>query len=86
MTVLFGDDDLRIGEGVRRTLTQADLGETPEAGDHFGWSVALHDTEMDGCNSIIIGSPGEDIGGDDSAGMGHVVTFNPGLEGPFGRR
>jgi hypothetical protein len=29
VTVLFGGDDRRIGEGARQTLTQADLGNTP---------------------------------------------------------
>ncbi|HSU35514.1 MAG TPA: hypothetical protein VLJ88_07630, partial [Propionibacteriaceae bacterium] len=39
VTVLFGEDNLQIGEGDRLTLDQGDFGETPEAGDHFGWSV-----------------------------------------------
>ena len=81
VTILFGDDNLEIGEGARRILTQADLGETPETGDHFGWSVALNRTDLDGCYGIIVGSPGEDIGGLNSAGMGHVVTLNPAPEG-----
>ena len=42
VTVLFGDAGGRIGEGERRVLTQRDLGETPEAGDHFGWSVSIY--------------------------------------------
>ena len=42
VTVLFGGADGRIGEGGRRVLTQLDLGETPESGDHFGWSVSIY--------------------------------------------
>ena len=63
VTVLFGDADGRIGEGARRTLTQTDLGETPEAGDHFGWAVELNRTDSGGCFGIFIGSPGEDVDG-----------------------
>lgn len=36
VTVLFGDAEGRVGEGVRRTLTQSDLGGVPQNGDHFG--------------------------------------------------
>ena len=42
VTVLFGGADGRIGEGERRVLTQRDMGETPESGDHFGWSVSIY--------------------------------------------
>src|SRR6187455_2869607 len=53
VTVLFGGADGRIGEGgPRRTLTQTDLGETPEAGDHFGWAVELNRTDSGGCFGI----------------------------------
>ncbi len=57
--MLFGDAAGRIGEGgARRTLTQTDLDETPEAGDHFGWAVELNRTDSGGCFGILIGSPG----------------------------
>jgi hypothetical protein len=79
VTVLFGDSDGRIGEGTRRVLSQTDLGETPEAGDHFGWSVFLNETDSGGCYGILIGSPGEDIGGAADAGMAHTYTFNGAL-------
>ena len=81
VTVLFGDNHLRIGAGARRTLDQSDFGETLEAGDHFGWAVALNRTSTDGCYGIIVGSPGEDINGLNNAGMGHVHTINPAPEG-----
>ena len=82
ITVLFGEDDQRIGEGERQTLSQEDFGETPEAGDHFGWAVELNITTSGGCYGIIVGSPGEDIDGLNSAGMAHVYTINPASEGP----
>ena len=81
VTILFGDADGRIGEGgARRTLTQADLGETPEAGDHFGWAVELNRTESGGCFGILIGSPGEDVNGQADAGMAHMLTLAPVFE------
>jgi len=81
ITVLFGEDDQQIGEGERQTLTQSDFGETPEAGDHFGWSVALNRTDSGGCYGILVGSPGEDLGGRNRAGIGHLLTINPAGEG-----
>jgi len=81
VTVLFGDAAGRIGEGgARRTLTQTDLDETPEAGDHFGWAVELNRTDSGGCFGILIGSPGEDVDGQADAGMAHVLTLAPVFE------
>jgi len=81
VTVLFGEDDEQIGEGDRLTLDQSDFGETPEAGDHFGWSLTLNRTTSGGCYGIIVGSPGEDINGLNSAGMAHIYTMSPAPEG-----
>ena len=77
VTILFGDADGRTGEGGRRTITQTDLGETPEAGDHFGWAVELNRTDSGGCFGILIGSPGEDVNGHADAGMAHLLTLAP---------
>jgi len=81
ITVLFGADDQQIGEGERLTLNQSHFGETPEAGDHFGWAVALNRTDSGGCYGILVGSPGEDIDGLNRAGVGHLLTINPAGEG-----
>jgi hypothetical protein len=80
VTVLFGSADGRIGEGKRRLLNQRDLGETPEPGDHFGWSLSIYSsTELaDTCYGLMIGAPGEDIDGRDDAGMAHVLLMNGG--------
>ena len=58
--MLFGDADGRIGEGARKVITQADFGDTPEAGDRFGFDVALGRART-GCASLLIGVPGEDL-------------------------
>ncbi|WP_375426364.1 hypothetical protein [uncultured Friedmanniella sp.] len=85
VTVLFGDADRRIGEGVRRVITQADGGSRPEAGDHFGWSVTLGDTNRDRCADIVVGSPGEDAPGAVDAGVVQVIRFAADAEGGPGR-
>ncbi|MFT4111042.1 hypothetical protein [Propionicimonas sp.] len=82
VTVLFGDADGRIGGGARQVLTQADVGETPEAGDHFGWAVAVNRTDNGGCAGLVIGSPGEDVAGMVDAGMAHIRTFDPREDDP----
>lgn len=80
VTVLFGDADGRIGEGGRKVFTQATFGETPEAGDRFGFDVALGRARS-GCASLLIGSPGEDVAGAVDAGMVHLLSDLPELEG-----
>jgi hypothetical protein len=82
IVVLFGDADGRIGEGKRRILTQASVpGSYVEAGDHFGWSVAIDDATMDLCADLLVGSPGEDWQGHKDAGIAHLISFAPDLEG-----
>ena len=82
VTVLFGDDDGRIGEGERTVITQASFGESPEAGDHFGWDVALAPAGLGtDCADLLVGSPGEDVGGAVDAGVAHLIRDLPNTEG-----
>ena len=70
-----------VGEGTRRPLTQADLGETPEAGDRFGWAVEMNRTTIGGCFGILIGSPPYRRWiSRPTPGMAHVFTFAPVFE------
>jgi hypothetical protein len=84
VVVLYGDADRRIGEGRRALLTQASVpGSNVEAGDHFGWSVALDDATGDGCADLLVGSPGEDWRGHVDAGIVHLISSTPdGKGGP----
>lgn len=84
VVVLYGDADGRIGEGHRDVLTQASVpGSHVEAGDHFGWSVAVDDATGDGCADILVGSPDEDWAGHRDAGIAHLISFTPdGRGGP----
>ncbi len=82
VTVLFGDADGRIGEGARRVLTQASFaGSDVEVGDHFGWSVAVDDSNMDDCADILVGVPGEDWNGSADAGIAQLISLTPNLDG-----
>ena len=84
VVVLYGDADRRIGQGGRLVITQATIsGSNPEAGDHFGWSVAIHDMDGDGCADLLVGSPDEDWAGSADAGIVQLVAFTPdGRGGP----
>lgn len=83
VTVLLGDSDGRIGEGVARTvITRATLGETPKAGDHFGFDVALaRSGHNDGCAGLLVGAPGADVGSAADAGTAYLVSDLPDVEG-----
>jgi FG-GAP repeat protein len=83
VTVMLGDADGRIGDGDRVTITQADFGDTAEAGDRFGFDVALSRARS-GCASLLVGSPGEDLNGVADAGIAYLINDLPDLEGtPF---
>ena len=82
VTVLLGGADGRIGAGGRQVITQNDIGETPEAGDHFGFDVALAPAVTDSkCAYLLVGSPGEDLDGAVDAGIASLVHDLPALEG-----
>ena len=72
VVILYGDSDNRVGQGARAVLTIEDLGMTPQAGGHFGWSVATGDINADECTDLVVGAPGEDLPEPD-AGAVHVV-------------
>jgi FG-GAP repeat protein len=44
-----------------RFFDQSDLNNTPEAGDHFGWSLAAGKFDSGNYTDLAIGSPGEDF-------------------------
>lgn len=82
VTVLLGGPDGRIGEGSRQVITQASFGDTPEAGDHFGYDVFLARTShSSGCADLLIGAPGEDLSGGADAGVAYLVSDLPDAEG-----
>lgn len=63
------------GAGTYRRISQATSGVagSPEAGDHFGASVATGDVNGDGYPDLAIGAPGEKLDGREAAGAVHVL-------------
>jgi hypothetical protein len=54
----------------------AGVSNTSESYDEFGASLAAGDFDNDGEDDLAIGVPGEEVGGDDSAGQVHVLYGN----------
>ncbi|GAA1853834.1 FG-GAP repeat protein [Microlunatus capsulatus] len=74
VTVLYGDRYGQIGEGDRQVITQASFGGTPQAGDHFGWDLALAPAgAAPSCSDLVVGAPGEDVRGAADAGTVSVI-------------
>ncbi|WP_367323093.1 VCBS repeat-containing protein [Streptomyces sp. HUAS ZL42] len=62
------------GKGVT-TLSQdtPNVSDAAEAGDQFGFSLAVYDANLDGCSDIAVGIPYEDVGTVKDAGLVHLV-------------
>jgi hypothetical protein len=68
-----------LGNAADVTLTEAELGGTPTAGDRFGASVVtgMENTTL-GCSMVAVGAPGAD------GGKGKVYVFVLDEDGPIG--
>jgi hypothetical protein len=77
--VLYGDDDNRIGEGRRDSIFQggASVGNAAEAGDRFGFALAVADINCDGYTDVLVGSPYENVGAAADAGLAQIVWGGP---------
>lgn len=63
-------------------LTQDSLGYTSEAGDNFGFSLAVGNFNNDAYDDLAIGSPGESIDGlDDAGNVTIILGTSTGLNG-----
>ena len=51
-------------------------GDALEAGDRFGWAIALGNFDGVGVKEFAVGAPGEDIGAVANAGVVHVLVHN----------
>jgi hypothetical protein len=75
VVVLYGDSDGRIGEGARGTVSQGMdfIGGIPEAGDRFGFALAVADLNCDDYTDLVVGTPNEDISGNADSGFLQVI-------------
>ncbi len=75
VTVLFGSADGVVTAGSQ-LLHQglAEVAETPEAGDSFGWALTAGDFNDDGLDDLAVAAPGESIGEIGDAGVVHVFA------------
>ena len=85
------------GAGTKRLSQAKNVLGTPQAGDDFGYSVAVGDFNGNGRDDLAVGAPGESIGDATGAGAAHVFfgratgiskakdeLWQPGLEGLAG--
>ncbi|WP_371615859.1 integrin alpha [Streptomyces sp. NBC_00454] len=61
------------GKGNLELTQEAAKAGPSEAGDQFGFSMAVYDADLDGCSDLAIGSPFEDVGTLVDAGRAVVV-------------
>ena len=83
VNVLYGDADGLVGEGGRGVVYQGldTIGGIPEAGDRFGFSVAVADLDCDGYTDLVVGTPNEDLNGQTDSGYAQIIW---GGVGPLG--
>ncbi|MEV6989647.1 VCBS repeat-containing protein [Streptomyces sp. NPDC093228] len=62
------------GKGVAEISQDTpNVADAPEAGDQFGFSVAVYDANKDGCSDLAVGIPYEDVGTVKDAGYVQVI-------------
>jgi FG-GAP repeat protein len=73
VTVRYGAD------GRQQLISQASAGVpgSPEAEDRFGTSYTWYDRDLDGCDDLVVGAPGESVGTLTWAGSVTVVPGAP---------
>ena len=73
--VLYGDADGLIGEGARDVIAQGSdsVSGTPDAGDRFGYALAVADLNCDEYTDLVVGTPYEDVGAATDSGYVQVI-------------
>lgn len=73
INVIYGSTSGLSSSGDRVFTQNGAIAGATEADDHFGASVASGDFNNDGYDDVVVGAPGEDIGGKKNAGAVHVI-------------
>ncbi|MFC9684184.1 FG-GAP-like repeat-containing protein [Streptomyces sp. NPDC056948] len=76
VTVAYGSADgagATLAERVTISQNSKGVGGQAEAEDHFGFSVAIADFNNDGFADLATGTPGEDVGDDQDAGIVQIL-------------
>lgn len=61
------------GRSVVVAQGSGSVGGAAEAGDHFGAALSVADLDCDGYADLVVGVPGEDVGGASDSGLVQVV-------------
>lgn len=80
VTIAYGSaDGAGATQAERVTISQNSkgVGGQAETGDHFGFSVAIADFNNDGFADLATGTPGEDVGDDQDAGIVQILWGSP---------
>ncbi|GLW35252.1 DNRLRE domain-containing protein [Actinoplanes regularis] len=73
---------VQVINGADKTVTTLRQGangvpDTAEAGDQFGASIAVYDTNLDGCSDLAVSAPFEDNGTIRDAGSVYLIYGSP---------
>ncbi len=74
VNVLYGSASSLDEDGDQLLSQSGRVRGGPEPGDNFGWSLASGDIDRDGITDLVVGIPGEGLGGDDEAGA--LIVFH----------
>ncbi len=73
VNVVFGWSEGVTADGSRYLSQFIVSGDSPDTNDEFGRTLAAGDFDGDGNVDLVIGVPGESVGGDSEAGAVHVL-------------
>lgn len=74
VTVLYGSKDGLDGDDSELwSQHTSGIADDPDINDNFGYALTTGDFNDDGYADLAIGVPGEDVSGEDDAGLVHVI-------------
>ncbi len=83
--LVFGSNGYKLDLTNPKIVLQETIGGKSEPGDHYGWSLASGDWDIDGHDDLAVGAPTENIGSTVNAGAVFVHYGNESLISSQGR-